>query len=338
MKISVLTFAFLILSLSCIYAEITSSVYAGLRYDSNICSLSEYDLNRFANGEKDFLIETSDDAIVRIGGNAKWSKKFSSFKIESGLFASGSWFTRNNEMSYLWTQTNIAATYRGTRLKLTGAYIPQYHTRAFLDDDTDSTVWTSYWSASGEFELRQRIALGIYAGCKYEYQRSQYNDYFPEYDSDRNGITFFAAKYDPIQIEAGWTFQKSIARGYDQQGETKDNSEETDISYEQDVFFGKIGKDFTIFKRNLKISFDAEIAHRVYVSEKPYLLDPLHAGRDEWTAQIAPDIRIYMTGKIWSDLNYEYSFRRASSELNPDIPMLRDFDKHQVTMTIGIDF
>ena len=323
---------------TCAAAQIGGGAFIGLRYDSNICALSDGELDELRNGKTDFLISTADDAILRMGGDISADFRIGDYRIEPGISAVAASYIRNFDKSYVWTGADCAVRRKGTRLKLSASFVPFYNSRAYTDDDSHSTQWASYWSATAKIELRQRIFWGMYIGGRYEFRRACYNDYFPEYDSDRNGFTCFAVRYNPVNIEAGYTFYSSAARGYDEARETRETSEESDISYEQDEFYLKAGRDFEFLSRKLGIGIGVDFAHRAYKSQKPYSLDPLHVGRDDWYFTIASDAKYFITENIWLKLATEFSMRKTRSVLNADIPRLRDYEKSEITIIVGRDF
>lgn len=316
----------------------SGSVNIGMRYDSNICRLSDYDILRFSNGEKDFLIGTSDDAAIRPGGSIRWKAINGKIKVEFSLSMVMAAFIRNSDKNYIWTSGYCVFRKGKTRMKMSATFVPRLRGRAYIDDDTDSTKWAGCWIATGSIEIKHRAFLGIYLGGQYEYRRAQYNDYFPEYDSDRQGFGLFAQKFKPVKVSAGYVFYRSIARGYDQMGETKETSDETDISYEQDFFYISLGRNTTLCGRSFRLNFEINASHRVYISEKPYSIDPLHLGRDEWQWSLKPELKCYISENLWAKLDFEYSVRRARSAYNPDIPKLRNYDRSRSTITIGWDF
>ncbi len=320
------------------YGGFSGAIFSGFRYDSNICKLSDYDLARFSTGEKDFLLDTSDDGIIRTGTILKWKNRISGINLDGSGMIIHNIYISNGYKDYLYCAFDFAVRRKNTRLKISGTYIPKYASRAYLDDDTDSTKWASYWSSTAKIELRQRTFFGIYIGGKYEYRFARYNDYFPEYDSQRNAFGIFAAKYVPFKSEIGYYFYTSDARGYDRDGESKETSDESDISYEQDKFYTSLGYDSKIHSIQTEFDLDFAIFHRVYVSTKPYSTDPLHLGRDENVFSIKPAAKIFITDNLWTKTSAEYFQRDARSEYNPDIPKLRDYNRMRTTITLGWNF
>ncbi|MCD6417514.1 hypothetical protein J7M00_01865 [bacterium] len=332
------TIILLLMSIIPVLGSFSGSIYSGFRYDSNVCKLSDYDLDRFTYGQKDFLLETSDDGIMRSGFSLRGQKRIDKIRLYGKFFLTHNLYIRNGYKNYLLCGLGFTIRRKNTRIKISGSFIPEYASRAYIDDDTDSTKWASYMSAAVKVEIRQKLFSGIYVGGRYEFRMARYNDYFPEYDSQRNGFCIFLSRYRPVKVEVGYYFYKSSARGYDTQGETKENSDESDISYEQDKVYLSSGYDTKIASFSTQFDIDISGYHRVYTSEKPYFIDPLHLGREEFLLSVSPSTKIFITQKFWTKFSFDYFLRKAHSEYNPDVSKLRDYSRYRATITFGYDF
>jgi len=323
---------------SMLSAKISGNLWSGLRFDSNICSLSDYDITRFENWEKDFLIETIDDGIFRLGGSINYSKKSGEFKLYAGASFWSSMYYENFDKSYFGFSSYFKIRRGGTNIKISLGGTPKYIIRAYIDDDTDSTKWSGYKSLNGSIEISQRIIPYIYIRGQYKRTMSIYNDYFPEYDSNRDEFEIGILRNGTTSFEAGYCFRISDARGYDNEGETKESSDESDISYEQDMLFIEVGQDFKLLGKRCEAGLYADYARRFYQSTKSYLIDPLHVSRSESMWQANPSVKIGLTEKNWVKFETSFRFRRAESELNPDIPKLRDYNRFLTTLIFGWSF
>ncbi len=321
-----------------VWAKFSATIWSGTRYDSNICSLSDYDLTRFADSRKDFLLKTSDDGIFRIGGSARYNILVKKFKFYFGASVWGAVYYKNSAKNYIAGSAYFKVKRDGTNLKISAGGTPEYHTRAYNDDETETTQWSSYESGWFSAELSKRIIPYYYANLSYKFTSSRYNDFFPEYDSDRNEFEFSISHGGTNDIELGYRFSSSDARGYDQADETKQNSDESDISYEQDLAYIDIGRDISILKKNAKISMLVQFAHRVYTSQKNYFVDPLHLGRSEIIVRFEPSAKYYFAQNYWLKILGSYRIRRAKSEYNPEIPKLRDYDRAIFEISVGRNF
>ncbi len=316
----------------------SGSIGLGLMYDSNICRLSSYDIDRFKNGDKDFLLDTADDGIFKLSASLLWKSGWRGNHITIGLNTSGYLYYRNEDKNYIWSQLFLILRSGRAKLRLSSSFVPRYNSRAYIDADTDSTKWAGYWSSTNSIDIRYRVFKKNYLGVTYEFRRAWYNNYFPEYDSDRHSFGIYIQRYTPIKVKLGYKFYKSTARGYDQDGETKETSDETDISYEQDLFYTSVCSDVRAFSLNVETEIKLDVYHRVYTSQKPYYIDPLHLGRDEWRLSVEPSAKLYISPRIWAKANIEFSLRRANSEFNPEIPKLRNYDRIRAILAIGRDF
>jgi len=321
-----------------VWAKFSATLWSGLQYDSNICSLSDYDLTRFSNGEKDFLIETSDDGILRIGGSARYNISVNKFRFYFGTSVWGAIYYKNSAKNYFSGSAYCKVKRGGINLKISAGGTPKYHTRAYIDDDTKTTQWSSYESGWTSAKLSKRIIPYYYANAKYKFTSSIYNDYFPEYDSHKNEFELSLSHTGTNEIELGYRFSQSDARGYDRADENKQNSDESDISYEQDLAYIDIGRNISILKKNTKVSMLVQFAHRVYTSQKNYFIDPLHLGRSEIIIRFEPSAKYYFVKNYWLKILGSYRIRGAKSEYEPDIPQLRDYDRTIFEISVGRNF
>ncbi len=137
------------------------------------------------------------------------------------------------------------------------------------------------------------------------------------------------------EFEIAYRFLISEARGYDTSVENKQNSDESDISYEEDMFSLVINKSIIIFEREIKISLKGNYYYRIYTSQKAYWIDPLHLGRVDELYDLSGSARNFIGKKIWLELGVNYKDRNSKSEYNPEIPELRNYKKLYTWAKIG---
>ncbi|RKZ32691.1 hypothetical protein DRQ33_05435 [bacterium] len=321
-----------------IWAGFYGTLWSALRYDSNICYLSEYDVNRFTEGTKEFLLTTYDDGILRGGVALKYYIRKDEFKLYFGLSIWGAHYSNNSVKDYVSGYAFAKIRRGGTNVKLSSGGTPNYHTRAYYDSDTYTTQWSSYKSFWGEGQLSQRIVPYFYGNFRYRKTVSIYNDFFPEYDSEQNEFELSLSLNGKTSLEAGYCFTINDARGYDMEGETIENSDESDISYQQDMVYAKLEREMRLWKRKFTPRIYVEFKQRLYTSTKPYHIDPLHIGRDDLYFSVEPSAKLDFTENLWTRFSINYRVRRAKSEFKEDIPKLRDYDRIIVEIILGKDF
>ncbi len=323
-----------LLFVSAALAKTSAALWAEVRYDSNICFLSDYELGLFRSCCDDFLITTSDDAVLRAGGWVEWRGRFRGLYARLRASGFGAFFVENKAKSY-GKLSAYAELGRGVwRVRLFGSFVPYYASRAYRDDETKAVQWASYCSVLGGVRLRLRLAPGLFFGVRAAQRLARYNEFFPEYDSVRRSFGAFVARWGITDIELGYEYAASDARGYDEACETKDSSDESDISYVQDRFYVTLGRELGAFE----LGAELYASHRVYTSRKPLWVDPLHVGRDEWRVSFAPWAKFSLGGGFWLRAQWRVTSRSAKSPCNPDVAKLRSYERHIVFLRVGRDF
>jgi hypothetical protein len=126
------------------------------------------------------------------------------------------------------------------------------------------------------FFKNTRIRLSL------DYGRYYHNVHYTEYDC--KNLTYGFLINQPItkkiRLEAGYEFTTSDAKGYDQPGETKENSDDADATNEADGFFMSCSWQIPDVLKH-KHSLEAGIAYekRYYTTDHYVEEDPEHAGR-----------------------------------------------------------
>ncbi len=334
MKSAILTL--LIFAVAC--AEFSPSVWGEFRYDSNICSLSDGEIDEFLSGGSGFLQKTVDDGIFRAGFSADLTAKRNKTKFGAGFSVRGAKYIKNSPKDYISGSGYIFARRGGLKFEISFGWTPRYTTRSYYDPETDAPQWCSYSSLWGATKVSVRIVPYLYASVRYKRSGYLYNDYFPEYDSQRDEIDISVSRYGKVDFSLGYRFTRSDARGYDTAGETKESSDEGDISYEQDLGYAGIDWDFAVFSRRARGFLDLKLAHRVYTSQKNYWVDPLHLGREEFVFTGQAGAKLFAAENVWIKPFVRFIMRRAESEYNPDIPQLRNYNRWIFGIGMGRDF
>jgi Flp pilus assembly protein TadD len=264
-------------------------------YDDNIIHYSDEDLYEFETDPTPgkYLIETAGDWIVRprlefTAANRSLTGK----KLEALLRLSGWKYVTNgikdNTSVYLRLKH---PGFGGDNFQATLYHSPQSYLRNFKDRPppvprstpmvstefryTSTSAGLAYWrrlskSWSGKFEIRR--------GWRY------YNQPFMENDNWewRFGGYLSCRIAKPLRVTAEYAYSLVEARAADEVGETRENSDDGDASYERDsyelTFSFYVPK--TIFKVN-RVNLSGQYQAYYFTSEKPPEEDRYHVGRKD---------------------------------------------------------
>ncbi len=329
--------AIFVLPLLCA-AKFDASLWCGARYTSNACDLSSDDIALFDRGTEDFLLETSDDIAFRLGGNISSAEKSGAWRFSYGANLWSSLYLSNSDLSNVGGSVFGRIVHDGTYLRLSGNYSPKLATRAYYDSDTRTDEWCSYASSSANIQIGRRIIPYFYIAGKFDYSAAIYNENFREYDSDGYEFELSLAWNKKHKFSTGARYKISSARGYDSPEESIENSDETDISYEQDLFFLNYNTTTKLGRKKCVINVGTEFYRRLYTSQKNYFADPLHSGRTDYAATSFANMQLFVTKKMWVKPEFTYALRRAKSVHNADIGTLRDYNTWTCGATAGFDF
>lgn len=287
-----------------------------MMYDDNILKYSEKYLNRFLNNEDKgrFHIETYDDVIINpeLGLAGTW---YIFGKQRSIIDVSGSY--SKYVVNDVKTWSNFGIGYRQyiskkLNFKVFYDYIPEFYVRHFRDDDwsevygfSDDTTFTPYvftknnYGAWVQYSVFKNTRFRLY----YYYMQYYHNKHYTEYDSKNTLYRFkvWQRFLEDFTFEFTYQYIYSDAKGYDQPGEDKETSDDGDATYEEDGFvFGLMYRLPRIKKRYHTLEFETVIYNRYYKTEKPVIIDRLHAGR------VDNNLRFYVTYYLSVSKNWKF--------------------------------
>ena len=276
-------------------------------YDDNILKYSEKYLERFMNGEDEgrFHIETYDDLIfytsIQLTGTFRI---FGDLKSKINGEYSRRTYTVNGIKDWNYFTVGFRQYLPGrTSFKLLYSFIPDFYVRHFRDE-----LWIEYFGYNPlsfqpyafskdnfgfyiqkYFFKSTRIKLSLY------YSKYFHNEYFTEYDSKNMsyGIQLYQPLHKKIRLELGYQYVTSDAKGYDEAIETPETTNGPDATYEEDRFtLGIVWRLPRIKKLKHELNVKCLFYKRYYLSEHPWQIDRLHAGR------VDDILRVYMNYKI----------------------------------------
>lgn len=293
-------------------------------YDDNILKYSDKYLDRFMNNQDPgrFHIDTYDDVILYQSADLS-----ATFRIFKDLRSKVN-FDINN---YLYVVNGIKNWYYATlgfqqyitkraSVKVFYTYLPDFYVRHFRDEDwveiygyTPITFVPFSFSkdnygiwAQNTFFKSTRIRLSL------DYSKYYYNQHYTEYDSKNllYGINLYQTIFDKIRLEFGYHYLTSDAKGYDAPGETKENSDDADATFEEDGYrFGVVWELPRMKKMHHNLDLELDFEKRYYTTTHYVEMDPEHAGRIDNCMQMSVTYNFELS-KSWSlSAFYNFFFR-----------------------------
>ncbi len=293
----------------------------GAAYDSNIFRYSDADVDDFLDGRDggthegryldDLRVEPSVDlSLVREEPGRR--------ETELRMSADFRLATLNGEKSF----ARLGVRVREARPGLGHAFleyyaIPRYHVRRLWDDDADEG--SRYRSCDFRKHAVRlfvgtdlTLAVNLAAQLKYDY--AGYDQDFVEYDAGAwtAGLTVIARPVRGVRLDVGYALRRLDARGYDEAGETKETSDDSDVSYEQDRYSLRVRWDAGRTSGvPVVLTVGAALARRFYQTGRLVEEDPYHAGREDtyWTFSA----RASRALSVGTTIEAFYEHRRRSS-------------------------
>ncbi len=321
-------------------------------YDDNILKYSKKYLTRFINREDEgrFHINTYDDVIFRpslkFNASQRLIKKLNtgidlsfnrSFYLNNGI-KSWSSFSFDAEQS-LSSKAKVGISY---------SYIPDFYIRHYRDDDY--VYYLGYIPetfkpmsfAKESYDIWGQFTFLKNTGVKFtfDYTRYFYNACFIEYDSDdlTGEIRIIQPFGKKIRLQLAYEFTGSKAKGYDQPGETLENSDDADASLYDNTFTANVRWTLpTYFKLNHTLTFDASFGKKVFTTDHFIELDLLHTGRIDYNYKISALYRVKVNADVSATIFYNYFGRSTTSrsEINSEyISLEKNYSQNQAGFSL----
>jgi hypothetical protein len=325
-------------------------------YDNNALRYSEKYLDRFKNNEDEgrFHIKKYDDLLIDYTARISYSGRV--FKNLLSVIAAR---VDYNQYTYNSVKTWIALDFtfqqyisQKTSLMFSYTYLPDFYISHFRDND-----WTkiygytpitfkpfSYAKNDFSFWMQHNFTSSTRARVYLSLMQYYYNQHFTEYDSDNYlvGARIFNDISTKVSIDAGYKFVRSNAKGYDEPGETRLNSDDADATYnEHNIILGASYVLPKIFKMNNKISLSIDLYRRIYVTKKTIEDDLLHSGRKDFTYRLGAkyDFDLYSNLNTGIYVNYGSRDAEGSNSLNTEfISDEKDYNQFQIGLNLIYKF
>jgi len=315
-------------------------------YDSNIYRYSDEDVDEFVDGERfeRYPFDTADE--LRLDPAVTFAFTRDEPGVRTTEFRTGAaWFLAdsNGEKSFAKLHARFTETLdRLASASVSYAAIPAYHIKDVWDADapagTDRYRSCDFRKHSLRAELGTAGQLPVELAGWWRYDDYGYDQDFVEYDTWSNtfGARVTARPRSGLRLDAQYSYRRSLSRGYDEIGEGKTFSDDSDASYDQDEFelssrwdLGRVRGVPTVVKLR------GRLAQRYYQTGD--VTDRYHAGRDDTIWLAGATIELGLTGSTSLVCRYEHRARRSDSEIVPTIGETKDYDADRVSVQFVVE-
>ncbi|MEM6455015.1 MAG: hypothetical protein AAF772_07965 [Acidobacteriota bacterium] len=319
-------------------------------YDDNILRYSQRFIDRFDRGQdpRRFRVESLDDVIQRVDLGlereiAGWDRR----PARVGVDVEHRAYARNDIKDW----TRVAATFAqdlglDRRLTARASWAPDFYVRHLRDSDlTGGTGGTDPFQAfafdKGEVRLSYRHAPRRPLRFTYHlgWATLRHTDAFREFDSDN----LFAGVRLDQRVGRGWRLSYAVehtesdARGFDEPGETRATSDDTDPTYRQTDLMLAVRYRFD-GPRRMTLFLQGEIGLRTYTTDKPERLAPLHAGREDDLLRLYASWQIDLTRRYGLTVFAQLRDRSSSAPIRIDIGVEKDYAQYEIGARLSARF
>jgi hypothetical protein len=298
-------------------------------YDDNILKYSDKYIDRFINGQDTgrFHIESYDDVIfygtAELAANYRIIKKLKT-RFNANIYTNS--YALNGIKNWYYFSFGVQQFItKKASFKIFYSYIPRYYVRHFRDEDwvevygytPETFVQFAYAKDNYGFWIQNTFFKNTRARMSFDYSKYYHNEHYTEYDC-RNyifGISLYQPLHEKVRLEAGYEYEYSDAKGYDETGETKQTADDADATYKEYGFALGINWKLPEIKRtahdvDLKLGYQ----NRVYLSEHYLEEDREHTGRVDDNIQLAVKYEVNLSKAFTLGAFYRFAMRNSDSE------------------------
>lgn len=320
-------------------STLTAIFEVGLSYDDNILHYSSQDIDDFVNNRRTYRyeIETYDDLVIRNSVALYWRNKILKDRTRLRIKYTQQVYTINPIKDYQTVSFHLRQSWEKNQFQVGYLYIPRFYIRHLPELDLEPNGHTQYEVC--DFEKQQfsvKLSRNLFSGTSldlwYRYGIYDYNPNFNEYDTKTHLFQFtFGALINPIRITAGYSYKLSIARGYDAEGESKQTSDDPDISYNEDGVRGELRVDLS---PPITVALGYNYQRKYFITEKSFTEDPYHFDRKDWYLELSPSIGFELSPNLEVQLEYTYKRRDTHSPVKPEIEEVKDYTNNRFEIRV----
>jgi hypothetical protein len=325
--------------------RLLESLDLALAYDSNAFRYSDSDLDDYLDGERPdrYPMESADDLGVEPTAQLALQRdepggRTTKLSLEAGVRLP----VVNPDKGF----ARLSAVLREERDDAFVAFrcvaVPHYLIRDVWDPDAadgDGAYLPCGYAMQGfgaEVGWGSRIDLS----ARWEYREYRYDAEFIEYDAQAMtaGVTATIRPRRGLRVDLGYDLRQSVARGYDEDGETRATSDDSDTSHDQDSYGVRARWETgRLWGRPAVVTLRGSLARRFYLTGKSGMEDPYHSGRHDTYGTVAGSLGVALNGRARVEAFAEWTARRAHSDAVTDIGRTKDFDAARLGVRLTLE-
>ena len=313
-------------------------------YDSNFLGLSDDYIDEWRYGlyPEKFKNSTVDDFVVSPSIDGEVRRRFLGMGQTRLRAKAQHWQYTNNPIKNNQEFDFYLRQYFGSSksVELYYTYAPEQYIRMLSDrapftPAEDPIVWDEFRFTKNVFGLayRHRASRRISLKLNLEKNLRYYNQTFIENDIDASEIrgTIYLDPHRSWNFSADYSYEYAKARAVDSVGETPETSDDSDGTYERDLYrLGITWKPRFLRKLIDRVDLSGLLMLYYFPTEKELFDDPYHAGRKDTVYKVSLGFERRLNKQLTVDVSGRYTVRTVDSPWPGDITLDKDYDKYRI--------
>ncbi len=332
--------------------DVRGVVSCAFIYNDNILSASPDELDNFQNGVDPWRYRhnSSDDLVVAPGLDLEARRDLFALGQSRLRFRVKRWMYANNAIKTNTDFDFFARQYVGRKQSLElflhaapWQYIRDLGDRSPLVDPETPTVMEEFRFQRNTWNLcwRQTISKAWSGSLTFERNFRYYNRPFLENDIAawelRGSVAWQASP--AVGLSVDYSYEDAVGRGYDEVGETATTSDDSDPSYERDLY--RFGLDLSppqLAKWIDGIGFSVLYMDYYYTVQRPLVEDPYHVGRRDKNYKYTVDLQRKLGATMSGRLSARRTERVVESPWAGDLQTDKAFTQWQYWLELSYRF
>ncbi|MEM1178180.1 MAG: hypothetical protein AAGM22_07545 [Acidobacteriota bacterium] len=317
-------------------------------YDSNILRYSDRFIQRFDNGQDPgrFRVESLDDVVHR--ADLDIDRRFTGYDGQPARFSFGLThraYQRNSIKDWTQGRLRLRQNLRGGRsLGLFATSATDFYVRHIRDGDLRGTTadpFQAFEFEKSEVGLRftQELGASWLLSLDLSQARFRHSENFREFDSEdsKARLRFDHQLTRRTRFSYAVEYTDSDAQGFDEPGETRATSDDTDPTYRQVDLILSARFELPTERRQV-IFIQAEAGEREYTTDKLPSVAPLHFNRTDDLFRLFASWDIRLTDRL--NLTVFGQLRDRSSTIPDDLDVgdVKNYDQYEAGVRLTARF
>lgn len=308
------------------------TVGSSLRYEDNVFSLSDRDIDRFDGGDDRFdFIDTRDDFVINPFIRMRYPFNFGEYEIEPYINFNYRMYMNNEDKSNYFLLTGLFNTYKNFNLNLYYGYYADIYVRNYFTDGGDPDIGEKFEYDRNFYRIYPffRLTRHDTVLLDYRYEEYYHNEHFTEYDGTANTFGFGWRRSFPTFFLRAFYYY----REFDGTNITPDD----DPSYQSNIYDFEFRNKRTElfgtydFRPFIGFRYEDRFFSKEYVSGKVGRFD-YQSSRNDRRYSFTVGSEFYLTDNLDVILDYNYFLRDSTSE-NPNVSRDKDYNEQTINLT-----